>query len=782
MERFAHLVFFLLGLFLPLRVSSGQEEALRQPVVRLATYNVHGGLEASAGTVARFLSGLNLDLLSMQEVPSQEYLETIASGTGLVHFTLMDRFKAVLSRTPLADTQRLPLITGRGVIRTTATLRGIPVSVYAIHNSWDQQGDRENSQIVNELLPLDANPRKILLGDFNDEHYSTQNIVLERALNDAWTDLGVRPGDRTTWPATGFAGTEGHQLIDLLLYDPAGGMFPVSASIPKLAPVLSDHRPVVFNLRLSDPVFVEPPQDFAVDAFFGPEVLELRFDREVDVPGASNPARYAIGRPGGEGGEVEVLRVRVDRHRRRVRMVTGPQVPGTRYVLTVEGVAARGGEAGMPPTSREYTFADNLVSNPGAEDGLAGWVVTGAMEAATGLGQLQAYTGESFFAGGASDAESRASQSISLERFAGLIDEGRAAAHLGACLAAAYLSFPGGESRAEPYDESEVSFVFLDGDGVELRSASSGKYDTLYWWPYRETVAVPPATRTVRVVVAANRRTLIGGTRNDGAIDEVFFGIEARPASHGNLGGNLLVNPGAEVVDLGSWSIEGDFRRALNRTRFFTDYLVTRSGDGMFMAYPSRKAGDTALSQTADLPAGAQYLRWGGRLKSFASLMGIGIEVEALDAGAAVLGSAGTGPLLCAQWESVSGVFRVPAGARRARFRVSAGGRGRAAFADDLFLEALGSPDGAAWFERGDVDRSGNLNITDAVAILQFLFALPAPGGFCADSADVDDDGRVAVTDAIRLLQHLYRGGPPPEEPRPGNPGPDPTPDDLGCE
>ena len=782
MKRFAHLVFLLSGLILPLHGLSGQEVALRQPVVRLATYNVHGGLEASAATVARFLSGLNLDLLSMQEVPSQEYLETIASGTGLIHFTMMDRFKAILSRAPLEDTQRIPLVTGRGVIRTTAILRDIPVSIYAIHNSWDQPGDRENRQLVNEILPLDPNPRKILLGDFNDEHYSTQNIVLERALNDAWTDLGVRPGERTTWPATGFAGTEGHQLIDLLLYDPAGGMFPVSASIPKLAPVLSDHRPVVFNLRLSEPVFVEPPRDFTVDAFFGPELLELRFDREVDVPGASDPARYTIGRAGEEGGALEVLRARVDRHRRRVRLVTGAQEPGVRYVVTVEGIAAREGEVGMPPTAREYTFAENLVLNPGAEAGLEGWSVTGGMEAATGLGQLQPYTGNTFFAGGARDAESRASQPVSLERFAALIDEGRAEAHLGACLAAAYLAFPSGESRAEPYDESEVSFTFLSGEGAELWASSSGKYDTLYWWPYRETVAVPRGTRSVRVTVAANRRTLIGGTRNDGAIDEVFLGVEPRPASHGRLGGNLLLNPGAEAGDLDSWAIEGDFRRGVNLVRFFTDYLVPRSGNGMFMAYPSREAGDTALSQTVDLPAGVRYLRWGGRLKSFASIMGIGLEVEALGADNVVLHSAGSGLLFCAQWESAAGVFRVPAGSRRARLRVSAGGRGRAAFADDLFLLALGSTDGAAWFERGDVDRSGGLNITDAVAILQFLFALPAPGGFCADSADVDDDGRIAVTDAIRLLQHLYRGGPPPEEPRPGEPGPDPTPDDLQCE
>ena len=202
----------------------------------------------------------------------------------------------------------------------------------------------------------------------------------------------------------------------------------------------------------------------------------------------------------------------------------------------------------------------------------------------------------------------------------------------------------------------------------------------------------------------------------------------------------------------------------------------------MFMAYPSREAGDTVMEQAVDLPAGVRYLGWGGRLKSFASIMGIGLEVEALGEDKEVLHSAGTGLLRCAQWESISEVFRVPPGARGARLRVSAGGRGRAAFADDLYLLALGGADGAAWFERGDVDGSGGLNITDAVAILQFLFALPAPGGFCADAADVDDDGRVAVTDAIRLLQHLYRGGPPPEEPRPGRPGPDPTPDGLECE
>ena len=782
MGRFRHRAFLIFLLILPLRTAAGQDGELRRPVVRLATYNVHGGLEATPTAVARFLAGLNLDLLSMQEVPSQEYLETIASVTGLAHFSMLDRFKAILSRTPLEGTRRIPLETGRSLIRTTTLLGGVPVSVYGVHNSWDQAGDRENRQLVNEILPTDSNPRKILLGDFNDEHYSTQNVVLERALNDAWTDLGVRPGERTTWPATGFAGTEGHQLIDLLFYAPAGGMFPVSASIPKLAPVLSDHRPVVFSMMLTDPIHIDPPEGFIVDAVFGPEVLELRFDREVDLASASRPGRYGIRRQGDAGATLEVLRARVDRHRRRVRLITAPHEPGAAYVLTAEGVIARGGEAGMPLTSREYVCRENLVVNPGAEQDLEGWEVSGGMAAVTGLTQLQAYSGEKFFAGGPRDVQSRAAQEVSLEAFSGPIDEGRATAHLGAWLAAAYLRFPGGESRAEPYDEAEVSFSLHDADGAELWSTASGKFDTLYWWPWREAVAVPPGARSARVVVAANRRTLIGGTRNDGAIDELFFGLEIRPRAHGRLGGNLLSNPGAESGELDPWNVEGGFRHGANLTRFLTDYLVTRSGDGMFMAYPSGGVEESILSQVVELPEAAQYLRWGGRLKSFASIMGVGIRVEVLDAENNVVWSAGTGELRCAQWESFSGTFRLSAGARRARLAVTAGIRGRAAFADDLVLQALGSRDGAPWFERGDADSSGALNITDAVVILQFLFAEPAGVGFCADAADVDDDGRISITDAIHLLQHLYRGGPPPEEPRLGNPGSDPTPDGLVCE
>src|SRR5262245_33252259 len=81
-------------------------------------------------------------------------------------------------------------------------------------------------------------------------------------------------------------------------------------------------------------------------------------------------------------------------------------------------------------------------------------------------------------------------------------------------------------------------------------------------------------------------------------------------------------------------------------------------------------------------------------------------------------------------------------------------------------------------FRRGDASGEGRINITDAILILRFLFSAGEVG--CLDASDVDDDGEITITDPILLLAWLFQGGnalaPPSAEP-----GPDPTPDGLGC-
>ena len=82
-------------------------------------------------------------------------------------------------------------------------------------------------------------------------------------------------------------------------------------------------------------------------------------------------------------------------------------------------------------------------------------------------------------------------------------------------------------------------------------------------------------------------------------------------------------------------------------------------------------------------------------------------------------------------------------------------------------------------FLRGDADSSGEVNLTDAIYLLSYLFQgadIPA----CPDGGDFDDNGRINLTDAIVTLNYLFRGGGPPAAPFP-LPGQDPTADGLQC-
>jgi hypothetical protein len=81
-------------------------------------------------------------------------------------------------------------------------------------------------------------------------------------------------------------------------------------------------------------------------------------------------------------------------------------------------------------------------------------------------------------------------------------------------------------------------------------------------------------------------------------------------------------------------------------------------------------------------------------------------------------------------------------------------------------------------FPRGDADGNRRLEITDAIAILNFLF-LGTFSPNCEDALDSDDSGEVLITDAIALLGHLFLGAPQGLPPPFGDCGADPTPDSL---
>ncbi len=82
-------------------------------------------------------------------------------------------------------------------------------------------------------------------------------------------------------------------------------------------------------------------------------------------------------------------------------------------------------------------------------------------------------------------------------------------------------------------------------------------------------------------------------------------------------------------------------------------------------------------------------------------------------------------------------------------------------------------------FVRGDADGDGVLQVSDPIALLNYLF-LGAGDLSCHDAGDADDGGSENLSDAVTLLSFLFLGGPEPAAPFPGC-GPDPTDDAIDC-
>ncbi len=96
-------------------------------------------------------------------------------------------------------------------------------------------------------------------------------------------------------------------------------------------------------------------------------------------------------------------------------------------------------------------------------------------------------------------------------------------------------------------------------------------------------------------------------------------------------------------------------------------------------------------------------------------------------------------------------------------------------------LTGFFTPPPQAQFSRGSgCDGSPDLDLGDPIYLLRWRFGglYPEPG--CVKACDMNDDGQVDVTDAVYCLEYLFAGGPAIMPPYPDK-GPDPTDDQLTC-
>ena len=84
-------------------------------------------------------------------------------------------------------------------------------------------------------------------------------------------------------------------------------------------------------------------------------------------------------------------------------------------------------------------------------------------------------------------------------------------------------------------------------------------------------------------------------------------------------------------------------------------------------------------------------------------------------------------------------------------------------------------------FVRGDSNRDGQVDISDPLAMLNYLFLGDVQvDEYCLAASDANGDGAVDLSDPVYTLCFLFCGGPLPPAPYP-QAGQDPNPKGLGC-
>ncbi len=165
----------------------------------------------------------------------------------------------------------------------------------------------------------------------------------------------------------------------------------------------------------------------------------------------------------------------------------------------------------------ESQYTDNLLLNPGAENGTDYWTVhEGYLESleAYECDGVEPHSGEYYFSVGGicnSAGYSEASQSIDVIEYADCINEGLTQAHFGG-----YLSNWGGS------DHPEMQMIFLDESHNEIESSPILDTYNSSWTFLSNSQLMPEETAYIQILLMGTR---YAGNDNDSYFDDLFVKI-----------------------------------------------------------------------------------------------------------------------------------------------------------------------------------------------------------------------------------------------------------------
>ncbi|UCD24343.1 MAG: endonuclease/exonuclease/phosphatase family protein [Gemmatimonadota bacterium] len=244
--------------------SSADSDVTNNPAsLRILAYNIRHGLgmddSVDLKRSAQLIRSIKPDVVTLQEIDNRtertgyvDQTAVLAELTGMhgVFGSFMDYQggqygMALLSRFPIIEYQNHPLPDGREP-RSALAARVIiepieqEIIVVGIHLYATEEERLAQGRTILQLFENESTPI-ILSGDFNSEPDSE----VMRLFNTVWTipNKGV---DNLTFPSD-----EPSTEIDFILYRP-DNMFRVSESRAIHEPLVSDHRPVLLTLEITE--------------------------------------------------------------------------------------------------------------------------------------------------------------------------------------------------------------------------------------------------------------------------------------------------------------------------------------------------------------------------------------------------------------------------------------------------------------------------------------------------------------------------------------------------
>ena len=223
--------------------------------IRVAAYNVEFSKSATPEQIGEMFKPYELDIIGFNEAPDGDWTARVGKVLGMDHSFVgkvssanhKDKYKTILSRTPLAGTEEQTL-TGRGwnpasVVRAVTKIDGVSIALYSLHISRSGATDGHAHSLATKVLPKEKTERVIVLGDFNNNIGDAAMKTVEGAgYRSTWADLKMDVSKEFTYNALNPAKNLG--VIDHILFNTSAGAKVTDGGIIELETPLSDHKPV----------------------------------------------------------------------------------------------------------------------------------------------------------------------------------------------------------------------------------------------------------------------------------------------------------------------------------------------------------------------------------------------------------------------------------------------------------------------------------------------------------------------------------------------------------